>query len=279
MKVYFLTREPDVCQLIGDKLTLQSFEVRIFPLVTELFETIFDKENIPDILFLDFLFFQNGTYDFYSILEKYNKVFPIVYYNHPFPIPQKRKIFWIFNLKKTELFQDLSYIEPLLNYMQIILQDPEIFPYVSAIQQPKPFRSRNLRYIEPLKKDEIEFYLKRYDNVITDFLKNTIPKTLPVNKQQEYELSSEEISFANNFRSRNKLSHKIFVLFKCLYSNLNSHVSTIELQKALSYGSKQESQNGIRLAVFRLRAVLKEDVSVKFEILSYDNGYSLVDLK
>ena len=107
MRIYFLTREPDVCQLLADSFTKPDNEIKIFPIITKLFQTVFDEGILPDILFLDFLYFQSDAYDFYSILKKKNKIFPVVHYNHPFPIASKRKYFWSFNLQKT--FQKLNH--------------------------------------------------------------------------------------------------------------------------------------------------------------------------
>ena len=58
MRIYFLTREPDVCQLLADSFTKPDNEIKIFPIITKLFQTVFDEGILPDILFLDFLYFQ-----------------------------------------------------------------------------------------------------------------------------------------------------------------------------------------------------------------------------
>ena len=54
MRIYFLTREPDVCQLLADSFTKPDNEIKIFPIITKLFQTVFDEGILPDILFLDF---------------------------------------------------------------------------------------------------------------------------------------------------------------------------------------------------------------------------------
>lgn len=277
MRIYFLTREPDVCQLMADKFTEPDTEIKIFPIITNLFKTVFDEGILPDILFLDFLYFQSDAYDFYSILKKKNKLFPVVHYNHPFPIASKRKYFWTFNLQKTGYFNDLSKIEPLLGIMESALQDPQIAPYVSGIQQPQPYKSSDLRYIEPLRDSEVAFYTARFDNVITDTINEKSKKNKSSGITSSLILNSADTRFTNEFRSRNHLSHKISVLFTYLYSKRNSHVTLDELKNVLSKGAKQESPNGIRLAIYRLRSILKEDVKTHFEILNYDYGYSLVE--
>lgn len=275
MRIYFLTREPDVCQLMADKFSSLHAEIRIFPLVTKLFQNIFDFGITPDILFLDFLYYQNDVYDFYNLLKRKNKMFPVVYYNHPFPIPERRKFFWSFNLQKTGYFPDISKIEPLLQIMEEALKDPDIYPYVTAIQQPLPYRSTNLRYIEPIKESEIKFYTENFDNVITDSIINT--KKLSSSRKTEIPQVSPCSSFTNEFRNRNHMSHKIFRLFSYLYSKRNSHVSIDELKKILSSGTTEESSNGIRLAVYRLRSILKNDKQTSMQIVNYDYGYSLIE--
>lgn len=275
MKIYFLTREPDVCQLMADKFSDLHAEIKIFPLVTKLFQNIFDFGITPDILFLDFLYYQNETYDFYKLLEKKQTIFPVVYYNHPFPIPDRRKLFWTFNLLKTGYFQDISKIEPLLQIMEEALKDPDIYPYVTAIQQPLPYRSTNLRYIEPIKESEIKFYTDNFDNVITDSILKT--KKITSSRESEIPITIHESNFTNEFRNRNHMSHKIFRLFSYLYAKRNSHVTTDELKKILGSSSTKESANGIRLAVYRLRSILKNDSQTDMQIVNYDYGYSLID--
>ena len=277
MRIYFLTREPDVCQLLADSFTKPDNEIKIFPIITKLFQTVFDEGILPDILFLDFLYFQSDGYDFYSILKKKNKIFPVVHYNHPFPIASKRKYFWSFNLQKTGYFKDLSKIEPLLSTMENALQDPQIAPYVSCIQQPQPYKSSDLRYIEPLRASEIAFYTERFDNVITDKINSTKKECISYSTSNFLNLNSTDQRFTNEFRSRNHLSHKISLLFTYLYSKRNLHVTLEELKNVLSKDSKPETPNGIRLAIYRLRTILKEDVKTHFEILNYDYGYSLVE--
>lgn len=170
MKIYFLTREPDVCQLLADKFQETQAEITIFPIATKLLKNIFEQGEQPDILFLDFLYYQAEFFNFYALLNSRKKMFPVVFYNHPFPIPEKRKQFWLYNLKKTGYFSDLSPVEPLLEILQNALNDPNIFPYVSAIQNPKPYRSSNLRYIEPLDPCEKEYYAEHFSTVVSDFI-------------------------------------------------------------------------------------------------------------
>ena len=98
MRIYFLTREPDVCQLLADSFTKPDNEIKIFPIITKLFQTVFDEGILPDILFLDFLYFQSDAYDFYSILKKKNKIFPVVHCI-------KKKIFLVLQPPKNRILQ------------------------------------------------------------------------------------------------------------------------------------------------------------------------------
>lgn len=276
MRIFFLTREPDVCQLLADKFAGIDTEIKIFPIITKLFQSIFDVGITPDILFLDFLYFQSDIFDFYGLLKKHDKMFPVVYYNHPFPIPTKRKFFWSFNLQKTGYFSDLSRIDPLLEIMEKALLDSKIYPYVSVIQQPVPYKSANLRYIEPLHESEIEFYKDRFDNVITESLcaNSRIDKTsTPV---EFTSLNSADKQFTDTFQSRNHMSHKIKLLFTYLYSKRNLHVTVDELKSIFGHEKKQSS-NALRLAIYRLRSILEQDIETNMEILNYDYGYSLIE--
>lgn len=276
MRIFFLTREPDVCQLLADRFAGNGTEIKIFPVISQLLQTLFDFNIIPDILFLDYLYFQPDYQNFYDILKKKGIMFPVVYYNHPFPIPSKRKFFWSFNLLKSGNFSDISNIEPLLETMESALADPQISPYVSAIQQPLPYRSSDLRYIEPLKENEIQYYMERFDNTITDHLNKGKNKAAVLTDNQK-KIESIETPFAKQFRVRHRLSHKIFVLFNHLYNKKDSHVTLEELKRVLSRGSKEETANGIRLAIYRLRSILREDIKCKLEILNYDYGYSMIE--
>lgn len=276
MRIYFLSRQPDVCQLMADRLSQISAEIKIFPLIPELFHDIFDMGNIPDILFLDFLYYQSDVFDLYTIFEDRQKFFPIVYYNHPFPIPEKRKYFWTFNLQKSGKFKDTKNIEPVLEEMEKALMDPNIAPYVSCIQNPAPYRSSDLRYIEPLKESNINYYISNFDNVISDSYKSSLPKT-SVQQGENISIDNSSRDFENSFRNTHRLSHRLFILFKYLYERRNRHVSLSELSSVLSSGSQKLSANGIRLSIFRLRNILKEDLSSGLEILNYDYGYSMIE--
>lgn len=278
MRIYFLTREPDVCQLLADKFSDNQTEIKIFPIATKLLQNVFDYGIEPDILLLDFLYYQAEFFNLYELLIKHEKMFPIVFYNHPFPIPEKRKFFWLYNLQRTGYFSDLSKIEPILDKLQKALQDPHIMPYVSAIQNPKPYRSTNMRYIEALNENEIEYYTQHFSNVITDFLqKEKQPDSL---QNKPYTTEKDDLQFIAEFRNRNKLSHKIYVLFSYLYKKRNTHIPVSELCSALSKGSRKieaATTNCLRLAVYRLREILHKDTSSKMEVISFDHGYMLID--
>lgn len=277
MRIYFLTRQPDVCQLLADRLLKLNAEIKIFPLIPGLFHHLFDLGILPDVLFLDFLYYQNDGTDFYNILKKYNTVFPVVFYNHPFPIPERRHFFWSYNLKKTGFFTDLASIDPILQLMEESLMDPDISPYVSCIQEHKTYKSDNLRYIEPLKETEFSFYLENFDNVITDHIKENKNLHDSVHTATPSDLTSEESNFTAKFQNTHHLSHNIFTLFKYLYSKRNTHVALDELTKILSKGNKSITANGIRLSIHRLRAILKQDITSGLEILNYNYGYSLIE--
>ncbi|MCR5614002.1 hypothetical protein [Treponema sp.] len=278
MRIYFLTRQPDVCQLLADKLAPLKAEIKIYPIVTNLLRDVFDYGIEPDVLFLDYSYYQVETYNPYDLLQKYKKMFPIIFYNHPFPAAQERKEFWLSNLKKTGFFSDFSSIEPILDIMQNALTDSAIAPYVSSIQKPKPYFSSDMRYIEPLNDDEIEFYTNRFDNVVSNFYKaKKNPYLVKVPSSSDDSVNFTSDSFTNDFRVRNHLSHKIFLLFSYLYSKKNTHVPIAELCKILSHGTKKVSLNGLRLAVYRLRTILAEDIKAKLKLISFDHGYMLVE--
>ncbi|MBR5933203.1 MAG: hypothetical protein IK002_04365 [Treponema sp.] len=273
MTVYFLTRQPDVCQLIADRLQESDVEIKIYPVITNLLQTVFDFNLEPDILFLDYMYYQNENFDPYLLLKKYNKIFPIVFYNHPYPLPDKRRLFWLYSLKRTGLFNNLSRIEPILYSMEEALKDPRIFPYVSGIQQPKPYKSSNLRYIVPLNENEIEYYKQHYSNVITDYYSDGFNFI-----QNEHIYVSDIIpEYVKQFRSKNRLSHKLTVLLSYLYLKRNSHVPMTELCSVLSENGKAISPNSLRLCIHRLRNHLKRNRDTSVDLISFDHGYMLID--
>ena len=127
-------------------------------------------------------------------------------------------------------------------------------------------------------KNLILAYLKLSKKIeITDKINSTKKECISYNTSNLLNLNSTEQRFTNEFRSRNHLSHKISLLFTYLYSKRNLHVTLEEMKNVLSKDSKPETPNGIRLAIYRLRTILKEDVKTHFEILNYDYGYSLVE--
>jgi len=273
MIIYFLTRQPDVCQLIADRLQETDVEIKIYPVITNLLQNVFDFNLVPDILFLDFMYYQNDSFDPYLLLKKYRKIFPIVFYNHPYPLPEKRKLFWLYNLKQTGLFSDLSRIEPLLKSLEDALKDPAIFPYVSGIQQPKPYKSSNLRYIVPLSDNEIKYYKEHFSNVITDYYSDDFSFA----RKENLYIADTIPEYVKEFRSRNRLPHKLTVLFSYLYIKKNSHVPISELCNILAEKKDAISPNSLRLCIHRLRNQLNMNKEAKIEIISFDHGYMLIE--
>ncbi|MBQ0003050.1 MAG: helix-turn-helix domain-containing protein [Treponema sp.] len=272
MRIYFLTRQPDVCQLLADKMAGTNVEIKIYPLLTKLFQNIFEFGVEPDILFLDFMYYQSTTFNPYSLLLKHNKMFPIVFYNHPFPLAENRKMFWKKQLQKTGYFSDLSAILPFLDIMQNALQNPEIYPYVSCIQEPKEYISDNLRYIEPIDSHEVEYYTSHFSNVITDFL---VPekKRKPFNHDENTLLETSDC--IKKFHKRNHISNKLQIIFNKLYQNFDRHVSAKELCEYISRDDKPASSNSLRLTIHRLRNILANDSELNFDIISFNKGYIL----
>lgn len=272
MRIYFLTRQPDVCQLLADKLAGTNVEIKIFPLLTSLFQTVFEFGVDPDILFLDYIYYQSNTFDPYKLLIRNNKMFPIVFYNHPFPLPYNRTTFWRKELLQTGYFSDISKITPILETMQDSLADPSIYPYVTCIQEPKEYISDNLRYIEPIKPDEKDYYLKHFSNVITDFL---VPasKRKRVNEKLIKDFLSPE--YIQSIKSRTHMSAKLTKLFNKLLSNCEKHVSIAELCSSISENSKPMTPNCLRLEVHRLREILSKEKEIKLDIISFNKGYML----
>ncbi|MBQ0162134.1 MAG: hypothetical protein KBS84_03105 [Treponema sp.] len=275
MRIYFLTRQPDVCQLLADCLAGPNVEIKIYPLLTSLFQTIFEFGVEPDILFLDYVYYASSTFNPYSLLLKQGKMFPIVFYNHPFPLSYNRKTFWLNELAKTEYFSDLSKIEPLLEKMQQALADPAIYPYVTCIQEPKEYISDDLRYIEPIKDNEVDYYVAHFSNVITDFL-------VPGSKRKRmHENSIKEAlapEFIKNFLSRTHMSPKLITLFNKFYTNCEKHLSVAELCACMAENGKPATPNGLRLAIHRLRELLSNEPDVKLDIISFNKGYMLTSV-
>lgn len=269
MLIYFLTKEPDVCQLISDKLITKEIIITIFPTTTNLFKKIFELNLIPDLLLLDYLYFQPDLFNPYNLFNKSKKKFPIIFYNHPFPLPRRRKIFWLYNLKKTKEDFDLTNISKILYKLEQILLDKNISKYISCIQYPEKYISTNTRYIEPLNNEEISYYLNNYDNVITKEL--TKDKKFTSQKKIHQE-SKEENEFLDLIRTENKLSHNLFIIFEYLYLHKESHVSTLELRNLLNHTL---SENGLRLIIYRLRKVLTENKKYNLTIETFDYGYIL----
>ncbi len=279
MKIYFLTRQPDVCQLIADRLIRHKVEIKIYPVITNLLRDVFDFGLEPDILFLDYMYYSNERFNPYSILKKRGRIFPIVFYNHPFPLPERRKDFWLFNLKRTSLFSDLSKIEPILDTVKAALEDPDIYPYVSGIQQPKIYHSSNLRYIVPLNNDEVEYYKTHFSNVITDFITQDKKTRKFSNTVRKCEKATKIPipDFVKKVQLKKHLSHKLTVLFSYMYSKLNTHIPATELCTVLSNNGDELSPNGLRLCVYRLRNILCAEKIAGLELISFNYGYMLVD--
>lgn len=277
MVIYFLTKEPDACQLIADKFSNEKSIVKIFPTVTNLFRDIFDLNILPTVLFLDYLYFEPDLFNPYDLFKSHNKIFPIVFYNHPFPLPNRRKLFWLHQLKKSGHSFNIEELALPLEMLESILLDKTISQFISGIQAPIPFHSSNLRYIEPLNDNEKNYYIKNYNNVITDFLSNSNKKEKPTQKIDSIINPKVDTKFLDAFRIENKLSHNLYKIFEYLYIYKNIHVSSQDLRNLIARKEKL-SENGLRILIYRLRKILINNKKYKYTIITFDYGYMLKDI-
>ena len=141
MIVYFLTKQPDVCQYLTEQLKINGNLAFTFTEFEELYTaiTISGKQKV-DLLAVDYRIVQHDIFDLHQMLIDQNFVIPLIYYNDPYPEPSERVSYWQ-TQNRTRFSTNLSEttivaVRPLLTMIAALIDSPQLNPYISLVNKP-----------------------------------------------------------------------------------------------------------------------------------------------
>jgi hypothetical protein len=138
MKVAFLTREPDVCELIASRLPAGDCTCTVSDNSLLFYDELIHKKMEVDLLVCDFKMFQHEVFNIFDFLKEKKMSIPLIFYNDPFPENEGRSLYWLAQNQEQFSRYDLDYLRPVLDRIAEIVEDPSIRPYVSLLQPPLP---------------------------------------------------------------------------------------------------------------------------------------------
>lgn len=239
MVVYFLTKQPELCNLICDELKKSFHVCRVFTDPDEYYATVKVLGSTKvDLLAVDYRMFDHDFFDPYSVLLYEKLVIPLIYYNDPYPELSELASFWkVKNKSKLEDVIDESTIEkymPVFLDLQRIIQSKEINPFISTVCRP-------LKY-EPA--DE---------NCFTEMIT------------------------VENYRKKMRIPESRFNLLKYLYENRNVTVTAEEICLSLWNEYSERTKQMLYSYIHDLRRILENDSNAPYIIKR--NGPSSYILK
>lgn len=143
MVVYFLTKQPELCNLIAEQLRKSFHVCSIFTDSAEMYGAVTQNGSDKiDLLALDYTLFEHDVFNPFDVLIQNEKcIIPVIYYNDPFPQSNEMAVYWkaknrnCYKEKISE--QKLMQIFPILKELQDIVNSERINPYMSVICRPK----------------------------------------------------------------------------------------------------------------------------------------------
>src|SRR5574344_427292 len=141
MLVYFLTKQPDVCNKIGDGLLESGHVSVIFKSIEELYAGLkMNGEKKVDLIAADYRIIHHDLFDFYDMLIDYNCIVPFIFYNDPYPDAGQRVNYWkIQNQLKYKKKIQTAQIErtaPVMERINSLIESQEINPFITIVNRP-----------------------------------------------------------------------------------------------------------------------------------------------
>ncbi len=199
MVIYILTTQEDVANRMADRFAeLYGYDVKVFtsPLKFCLSAAECNPGEV-DLLASDYLSFDTDEYDPFYDMKSVNKVYPFVFYNVPFPSPEKRVEYWynkiICNMREYLPDSKIPKLLKILEQFDQVMSSRDILPYIKLLCEPPKMdelppdtdstvfefcRRHNLR---SAKLELFKFFVSNlgknlHENTICDFLWNDCSK-------------------------------------------------------------------------------------------------------
>lgn len=252
MKIYVISTQKEIGEIIFDELKNKGHEVLNLTGTNSLFSTIANDKVTPDLLVLDYLLYNHDNFDLEEALKEEKCYTPFIFYNDPCLTRNSRSRHWngliqekiivrektnpfciVYNRKKDEYLKVFDFLEKLV-------EAESLCPYIELMQKPKPF-PREL-------KKSLFTRLKEHDNT----------KSI------------------NNLKNRTNLPKNLYNLLLILQENKKNPLSAEELAQIYSKKYALITENSIKVLLSNLRKKIQQDKKSDFFIQRTKEGYVLI---
>lgn len=246
MTIAFLTKQYEVCQRIAERMKLPELNCMIFRTLSDMHQYFSTKKKFPDMMIFDYMMYNHDFVNPYEEMKNMNMNHPLIFYNDPYPDNSSRAAFWEYQIMRTNPGCTIQNYRKYLSALERAVQAPDIFPYISLIQPPKPF---------PDPAEE------------SGDVKNVTPCTADDGngKKMLYSL-----------RKKHCIPKSVFSVLEILYNNMEYPISMEDLLDLLSSQGKSRSRNSINICLSKLRAILKSEDEYNMDLVTDHNGYRLI---
>lgn len=204
--VIYSYNQPEISQIIAERLRIEGYQGESFSDSLKMFETIKIMHIKPDVIILDYQTFNHDIYDinfpiFYERLE-----IPVIYYNDPCPTSYSLANHWIYQTirfyKQRRQETPYEYLEIFSDLEDIVL-DENLMPYINLLCQPKTLVQDN-----PAHKDPYDTFIENFD----------MPKNLSflfyffiTNKEKKITIKDIQNYYTQNSKSISESSLKVMI--------------------------------------------------------------------
>ncbi len=153
MSVYFLTKpeQKNISIALAVKMERTCGEVIIFTDPLDFYTACkLMKPGAVEYIVIDAKYLQLDMFNPYEEMKKSANPVPIVVYNDPYPAPDERAAYWV--AKNITYFSpdiiskyDIEDLHPAFHLIESYVNSPEINPYITCINTPKPYFSDKQR--------------------------------------------------------------------------------------------------------------------------------------
>ncbi len=246
MTIAFLTKQYEVCRRIAERMNLPELSCMIFSTLSDMHEYFSKKKKFPDMMIFDYMMYNHDFVNPYEEMKNMNMNHPLIFYNDPYPDDSSRADFWEYQIMRTNPGCIIQDYRKYLSALERAVQAPDIFPYISLIQPPKPL-------------PDTEEESPRVKTVTPD-----IPDD-GNGKKMLYTL-----------RKKHCIPKSVFSVLEILYNNMGYPTSIEGLMELLSSPGKSRSRNSINICLSKLRAILKSEDEYNMDLVTDQDGYRLI---
>ena len=138
MHVMFVTREPEVCQLIAARLSDAETKCTVYNDFLQFYLALQEETIQCDLLVLDFRQFQHMLCNVSDVFRRLKRPIPFIFYNDPYPDSSNRVMYWM--QQNESLYENMEFhtFVPFFKTLNDIIEDPLVRPHISLLQPPVP---------------------------------------------------------------------------------------------------------------------------------------------